>query len=588
MRREPDVAARRRALRDRFPVWHVRSMAEWLDRCAADFGSRPFVLSDTATLTYREVAEHSHRLAAGLSELGVRPGDRVGMLMANYPEFVTLKFAIARLGAVAVPFNYLYRRDELAFVLADSGCRVLVSMTSFAALNYQSMLDDIVPGWDTPGFAERRPNADPVPTLRRVVLVETEEPIRLGVMSVAELARLGQYSRHRSTSLEVDPSGPGDMLYTSGTTGSPKGVVISHDGVLRTAYASALTRAYEDGRRVLFALPCYHMFGYVEGLLSVMFVGGAVVMQPRFTAEGYFRGIEQYRATDMLCVPTMAVAMVESPVRADYDLSSLRALLCGSAAAPIWLWQQIVRDFGVDEIVTGYGMTECGGAMTLTLPEDPLSLTAETVGRPKLAGAAGISGSDALVAYRAVDPDTGEDVPVGAEGELVSAGPATMIGYWNRPTDTANAMRDGWLHSGDLGRVRADGYLQVTGRSKELYKSGGELVMPKEIEDLLAGHEDISQAFAIGLTDERWGEIGCVVVVPTPGASITEDDVLTMCRDKVARFKVPKKVVLYRPEDLPLTPTGKVQKFRLAEQLRAQQLRPRGQAGANGAPCTDS
>jgi len=231
------------------------------------------------------------------------------------------------------------------------------------------------------------------------------------------------------------------------------------------------------------------------------------------------------------------------------------------------LWRKVEDDFGVDEIVTGYGMTECGGAMTLTLPEDPLALTSQTVGRPKLAGAAGVPGTDALVVYRSVDPQTGQPLPIGSEGELASTGPATMIGYWNRPTETAATLRDGWLFSGDLGRVRTDGYLQVTGRSKELYKSGGELVMPKEIEDLLAGHHDISQAFAIGLSDERWGEIGCVVVVPAPGAALTEDDVLALCRANLARFKVPKRVVFAAAEELPTTPTGKVQKFRLTELL---------------------
>jgi fatty-acyl-CoA synthase len=346
------------------------------------------------------------------------------------------------------------------------------------------------------------------------------------------------------------------MLYTSGSTGFPKGVLTSHDAVLRTAYASALTRAYEDGRRILFSLPCYHMFAYIEGMLSVMFVGGAVILQPTFSVEGYFAGIEKHGATDVLCVPTMALAMVESPARRDFDLSSLRAVLCGSAPAPIRLWQQLRDVLGVNEIVTGYGMTECGGAMTLTLPEDPLTRCAETVGRPKLAGAAGVEGTDALVVYETID------------GELVSRGPTTMIGYWNRPQETAMALRGGWLHSGDIGSVGADGYLRITGRSKELYKSGGELVMPKEIEDLVAAYDDISQVYAIGLTDERWGEIGCAVVVPAPGASLTEDEVLARCRSRLARFKVPKKVVFCTADELPTTATGKVQKFRLVERFQ--------------------
>lgn len=562
------IAARRDELLARFPVWRERALDAWLDDCADRYASRPFVLTDDVCLTYQQVADESRRLAAGLMALGVRPGDRVGLVMANYPEFVTVKFAISRVGAIAVPFNYLYRRDELAFVLGDSGCRVLVTMTGFGELDHQSMLDDIVPGWDHDDFAGRADSSDSLAALRHVVVLETDRPRRRGARSVGDLAELGADTADHVVS-QSDPRAPGDILYTSGTTGSPKGVVTSHDGVLRTAFASALTRAYEDGRRILFSLPCYHMFGYVEGLLSVMFVGGAAVLQQRFSAEGYFRGIQRHHATDLLCVPTMAVAMVESPARSSFDLSSLSAILCGSAPAPIWLWQQIERDFGVSEIVTGYGMTECGGAMTLTLPEDALESTSETVGRPKIAGAAGVAGTDALVTYRVVDPTTGADVEPGAEGELLSSGPSTMLGYWNRAAETSAALRRGWLWSGDLGCRRADGYLQVTGRSKELYKSGGELVMPKEIEDLLADHPDISQVFAIGLTDDRWGEIGCVVVVLVPGGVVTEQEVMAICRANLARFKVPKRVVFYRADQLPTTPTGKVQKFRLVQQLRS-------------------
>ena len=545
-----DIDARRELLRRRFAVWQPRTLSDWLDDCAERHGERPMVLTDDRELSYADISAETRCLADGLAALGVRPGDRVAMVMANYPEFVAIKFAIARAGAIAVPLNYLYRSDELRFVLADSGCRVVITMTGFADQDYQAMLDGI---------------PDP-PT---VVLLDTDGRARPGVLTVKGLAALGERNSGASDGRTVDPLGPGDMLYTSGTTGSPKGVLVSHDAVLRTAFASALTRAYQDGRRILFSLPCYHMFGYVEGLLSASFVGGAVIPQTRFSADGYFAGIQRHRATDILCVPTMAVAMIEHPARGDYDLSSLTAILCGSAPAPIWLWERIQAEFGVSEIVTGYGMTEAGGAMTLTRPEDPLELTSNTVGRPKIAGSAGVPGTDALVQYKAVHPESGATLRPGEEGELVSRGPTTMLGYWNRPDDSAATLRNGWLHSGDLGLVRDDGNLQVTGRSKELYKSGGELVMPREIEDVLAAHDAISQVFAIGLPDERWGEIGCVVVVPAPGAAITEADVLAVCRAKLARFKVPKRVVFYRADDLPTTPTGKVQKFRLVQQLRA-------------------
>lgn len=573
------IAERRAALQDRFRSWTPRTLDAWLDACAAEHPERDLVVTDERVLTYGEVADESRRLADGLVALGVRRGDRIGLLMANHADFVPLKFAIARAGAVAIPFNFLYRTDELRYVLRQSDCKVLITNAGFQGLDHAGMLDEIVPGWDGPGFADRAPAGEDAPDgLRHVVLVERAgDPPRPDASTGAALAALGADHPGAADDAGHTPDDVSDLLYTSGSTGSPKGVQVTHDAVLRTGYASALTRAYEDGRRILFSLPCYHMFGYVEGLLSATYVGGAVIMLPSSSAEAYLSAIEKHRATDMLCVPTMAVALVESPLRHETDLSSLSAILCGSAPAPVWLWEQVERDFGVSEIVTGYGMTECGGAMTLTLPEDDLELTSTTVGRPKLAGAAGVPSdvatSGALCVYRTVDPASGEALPDGAVGELVSSGPTTMLGYFGKPEETAAALHadaDGttWLHSGDLGRVREDGYLVLTGRSKEVYKSGGELVMPKEVEEVLGAHPGISQVYAVGVVDDRWGEIGCAVVVRAPGPdgdALAAEDVLAHAKQHLARFKVPKRVEFLDPAQLPTTATGKVQKFRLVE-----------------------
>lgn len=579
-----DIDARRAALRARFPVWTPATLSDFLSRAAAEYGNRPFVLTDERTLSYAEADAWAGELADGLAALGVRPGERVGMLMANYLEFVPVKFAIARAGAVAIPFNYLYRQDELGYVLRQSGCNVLVTMTSFSGLDYLQMLDAIAPGWPAGPTAE-------LPDLRRVVLLDTgvpgeeavpdiggaDGPGHGGVLDVAGLAALGRRNLGAADASAVTPGSPGDILYTSGTTGLPKGVVVSHDAVLRTSYASALTRAYQDGRRILFSLPCYHMFGYVEGLLSVMFVGGAIIPRTAFSPADYFASIERHRATEILAVPTMTVALLEYPGLAGCDLSSLTAILSGAAPAPVWLWHKVRAELGVTEITTGYGMTECGGAMTLTLPEDPLEFHSATVGRPKLAGAAGLDpGVDAqrggdLCVYKTVDPVTGEDLPDGTEGELASTGPTHMLGYWNKPEETAQALRAGWVYSGDLGVVSPDGYLRVTGRSKELYKSGGELVMPKEIEDLLTRHPGVSQAFVVGVADDRWGDIGCAWIVPEPGAFVDAGELIALCQEKLARFKVPRHVLFLSPGELPTTPTGKVQKFRLA-QLAAERV----------------
>ena len=556
------IEQRRQSLRDRFPVWVPRTLDQWLDVCAAEYGQRPLVITDEVTLTYSDVARQSRQLADALVALGVRPGDRVrdadGQLPGVRPLQVRDRPGLARSG---IPFNFLYRREELGYVLEQSQCSVLLTMTGFASLDYLGMLDEITPGW------EHQPAH---PTLRAIAVLSTDGSERAGAMTYADLLELGAAHPGLSDGIPHDPEDIGDMLYTSGSTGLPKGVLVTHDAVLRTGYASALTRAYDDGRRILFSLPCYHMFGYVEGLLSATFVGGAVIPQTKFSAEGYLAGIERHKVDDILCVPTMAVAMVESAAREKYDLSSLTAILCGSAPAPVWLWQQVEKLFGVSEIVTGYGMTECGGAMTLTRPEDSLELTSHTVGRPKAAGAAGVPGTDDLVVYSTVDPVSGEPLPAGETGELVSRGPTTMAGDWNKPAETAAVLSaDGTLRSGDLGHVRADGYLELSGRSKELYKSGGELVMPREIEDLLARHDAVSQVFAIGIVDDRWGEIGCAVIVRAPGSSITEDEVIAYCKQHLARFKVPKRVLFLDAAQLPTTPTGKVQKFRLVEMVAA-------------------
>lgn len=550
-----DIEQRRSRLRERFPRWVPRTLGAWLDHCAAAYGDRPFVIGDEITLSYAETARWADRMADGLAALGVRTGDRVGILLANYPEFVPLKFAVAKTGAVAVPFNYLYRAEELAYVLEQSECSVLITMTGFGDLDYLGILDRIAPGW-----AEGKPEG--LPHLRHVVLLSTDGRDRDGVQTVTGLGELGDENAGLAEDA-AQPGDVGDMLYTSGTTGSPKGVLVTHDAVQRTAYASALTRAFEDGRRILFSLPCYHMFGYVEGLLATMVVGGAIIPQTTFDPVRCFEGIQRHRATDILCVPTMTVALLEHPRRREFDLSSLSAILSGAAPAPVWLWERVSAELGVDEIVTGYGMTECGGAMTLTLPEDELSYSSNTVGRSKLAGSAGVPGEDAITVYKTIDPVTGEDLPPHTDGELASRGPTNMLGFWNKPEETAAATRDGWVVSGDLGRVREDGYLEVTGRSKELYKSGGELVMPKEIEDLLSTHPAISQVFAIGVPDERWGDVGCVCVVRAPGHQISRDEVIALCKEKLARFKVPKHVLFLDAVELPTTPTGKVQKFRL-------------------------
>ncbi|TXL75413.1 acyl--CoA ligase [Vineibacter terrae] len=556
---------RRAALAARHPTWNPTTLDAILAATAARHADRPLVLSDDATLTYRDVMARADALARGLRLEGVRAGDRVALVMANHPDFVPLVFAIWRLGAAAIPVNFLFKARELAYVVGQSECRVVITMAAFRGLDYLAAFDEIAPGW-------REGQSTAFPHLRSVIVHGGEDG---AASSYTALLARGQADTTTLPPNPADPLDPAVVMYTSGTTGLPKGVIQTHDNLARSAYAGAYHQAFEDGRRTLFALPLYHAFALVEGLLAALFVGGAIIPQLIFDATAMLAGIERHRATYLMAVPTMSVALVEHPDIGRYDLSSLEAILSAAAPTPVRIWQQIKDRLGIREVFTGYGMTEVGAATTLTAPNDDLSVVAQTVGRLMDAGAAGIAERDGVLAeYKTVDPLTGEDLPAGSVGELCSRGPTSTSGYFAKPAETAALfLPGGWVRSGDLGRVRPDGYLELTGRSKELYKSGGELVSPKEVEDLLTGHPAVAQAFAVGVPDDRWGEIGCAWIVLSPGATVTADALINLARERLARFKVPKHVLFLDAAELPTTPTGKVQKFRLVEMAR-QRLQP--------------
>lgn len=556
---------RRAALAAHYPTWQPATLDAVLSAAAARHPDRPMVLTDDATLTYREIVARADVLARGLRGEGVRAGDRVALVMANHTDFVPLVFAIWRLGAAAIPVNFLFKARELAYVVGQSECRVVITMAAFRGLDYLAAFDEIAPGW-------RAGTPAAFPHLRSVIIHGGDAD------SARSLEAMTARGAADSTPLAPNPTGPLEpavVMYTSGTTGLPKGVIQTHDNLARSAYAGAYHQAFEDGRRTLFSLPLYHAFALVEGLLAAMFVGGAIIPQLVFDATTMLAGIERHRATYLMAVPTMSVALVEHPDIDRYDLSSLQAVLSAAAPTPVRIWQQLKDKLGVQEVFTGYGMTEVGAATTLTAPNDDLSIVAQTVGRLMDAGAAGIPERGGVLAeYKTVDPLTGEDLPPGSVGELCSRGPTSTSGYFAKPAETAALfLPGGWVRSGDLGRVRPDGYLELTGRSKELYKSGGELVSPKEVEELLSSHPAVAQAYAVGVPDDRWGEMGCAWIVPSPGATVTADELIDLARQRLARFKVPKHVLFLDAADLPTTATGKVQKFRLVEMAR-QRLQP--------------
>lgn len=557
---------RRDALEARHPEWISRTTAQLLDAASTEFADRPFVLGDDHTYTYAEMQQWSIRLAAGLIAIGVQPGEHVAVDMANLPEKVALKFAVARVGAVTVSINFMLRHEEMHYVLDQSDASVLITMDHFRSLDYLDALDRIEPTWET------RAGGATLPRLRHIFVFGTDGPPARG-RPLEDLVKLGEVMTDGlvlQRTRAADPHATSDLLYTSGTTGSAKGVLLEHDAVLRTAYASAYTRAFQDGRRILFALPIYHVFGYVEATLAVLFAGGAICPQAVFNADHMLHSVSRHHIDEMICVPAMTSVILSTAREGDYDLSSLNTMFSSGAAHSQGMWTEIVDLLGVEELYTAYGQTETTASTMCTRPGDPIDRLIGTNGCVKQAGVAGEPDlGGALGVYRVVDPASGTDVAQGEIGELLVRGPLVTRGYYNKPQETAETFdAEGWLRTGDLGRFDEQGYLVLTGRRKESYRCGGELVLPSEVEAVLAGHPAVAAAHVVGVPHERMGEVGCAWIVPAGESRPVPDELIEYCAGRLARFKVPASVLFIEADELPMTVTGRVQKFRLAERAR--------------------
>jgi fatty-acyl-CoA synthase len=555
---------RRRVLNEQFAPWTSRTLSQHIDHVASRYETLPLVITDDREYTYRDIQQWSIRLAAGLVELGIKPGEHVALVMANHPEFVALKFAIARVGAVCVPINFLLREQELTYVLRQSQSVALITMDRFRASDYVAMLDTMMPGWELGGGGER------FAILRDVVVFSAEGRSRRW-RSVADIEALGtddSAAKLDACDRTADPSQPADILYTSGTTGSPKGVLLTHDMLVRTAFASANGRGLRPGHRVVFSLPMYHVFGYIECLLALSFAGGAVVPRLAFDPVDILSAVPRHRANEIACVPTMTFALLDEARRNQYDFSTINVMYSSGGPQPESIFDEMKEVFGPDEMVHGYGQTETTAAMTASAPEASQEELRRTNGRPRAAGIAGDATLGGVLAvYKVIDIETGADLPAGTRGQLVARGPAITPGYFDKPDETAAAFdENGWFKTGDVGIIDAQGRVVLLGRVKDTYRCGGEMVMPKEIENLLVEHPGVTEAHVVGVPHPRMGEVGCaVIVVAGAGARPTEEELIELCRSRLARFKVPAHVVFMAASDLPVTVTGRVQKFRLAE-----------------------
>ena len=507
-----------------------------LGRTVAAHGDRDALVSVEQGLrfTYREFAAAVDEVAAGLMALDVQVGDRVGIWSPNCAEWVLVQYATARIGAILVTINPAYRVAELEYVLNQSGTSVLVAAESFSHSDYRGMIEEV---WDR------------VPA-RRAVYLQTSDWDEL--LAGGEAVSADQLAE-RSAGLR--PDDPINIQYTSGTTGFPKGAVLSHRNILNNGFFVGEACGYTSADRVCIPVPFYHCFGMVLGNLACTTHGSAMVVPAAgFDAAAALRACEQERCTSLYGVPTMFIAELGEPDLGEYDLSSLRTGIMAGSPCPVEVMKQVVDRMNMDEVTIAYGMTETSPVSTQTSVDDSLDKRVSTVGR-----------AHPHVEVRIVDPDTGETVLRGQAGEFMTRGYSVMLGYWDDEARTAEAIDgQGWMHTGDLAVMDDDGYLNIVGRIKDMIIRGGENVYPREIEEYLYRHPDVVEVQVIGVPDARYGEEIMAWVQLRDGASPDADGIKEFCQGQIAHYKIPRYIKF--ADEFPMTITGKIQKYLMREQ----------------------
>jgi fatty-acyl-CoA synthase len=525
------------------------------DQTVARYGDRPALIVHQQGInwTWNELAAHVDAFAAGLVAVGLQPGDRVGIWSPNNAEWVITQFATAKAGLILVNINPAYRLAEVEYALNKVGCQALVSATRFKTSDYIGMINTLAPE-----LAVSRPGqlrSARLPALRSVIQIGGDDP---GTFAFEKIAHHGRdVDRHRLRELVslLQFDDPINIQFTSGTTGQPKGATLTHHNIMNNGFFLGEVMHYTEQDKVCIPVPMYHCFGMVIGVLACVTHGAAIV----FPGEGFdplatLQTVAEYHCTSLYGVPTMFIAELDHPEFARFDLSSLRTGMMAGAPCPVEIMRRCIRDMHLAEMTIGYGMTETSPVSTQTRIGDALDKQVGTVGRvhPNLE-------------IKIVDTE-GRVVPRGVTGELCTRGYSVMLGYWDDAERTAEAIdRAGWMHSGDLATMDADGYCAIVGRIKDMVIRGGENVYPREIEEFLYSHPAIADVQVFGVPDERFGEELCAWIKLRSGATLTGDDVKAFCKDQIAHYKVPRHVRFV--DDFPMTVTGKMQKYLMREKM---------------------
>jgi fatty-acyl-CoA synthase len=519
-----------------------------LDRTAERVPDRDALVSvhQGVRFTYAQFRAAVEEVARGLLALGVEPGERVGIWSPNNAEWVTLQYATAKVGAILVNVNPAYRTSELAYALGQSGVSTLVLAPRFRTADYLDMLGQVA--GDLPALT------------RRVVLGPDTPPGAMGWDDLREAAGKVPAERLREREALLQFDDPINIQYTSGTTGFPKGATLSHHNILNNGFFIGEGCRYGEADRVCIPVPLYHCFGMVLGNLACTTHGAAMVYPDEaFDPVATLAAVQSERCTSLYGVPTMFIAELEHPRFHEFDYSSLRTGIMAGSPCPVEVMKKVQADMHMDEVTICYGMTETSPVSFQTAPDDPVDKRVSTVGR-----------IHPHVEAKVIDPDNGRIVPRETPGELCTRGYLVMLGYWENDEATAAAIdRAGWMHTGDLATVDADGYANVVGRIKDMVIRGGENIYPREVEEFLYQHPAVSDVQVVGVPDPRYGEELCAWVRLKEGHSVDGEELRAWCRGKIATFKIPRywKFV----DEFPMTVTGKVQKFKMRETSIAEE-----------------
>ncbi|MEM4657640.1 MAG: AMP-binding protein [Candidatus Methanosuratincola sp.] len=538
------------------------TIPEHFAEVAARFGGREAVVSlkQRKRLTYTELSSAIDTLARGLVGQGFGKGSRIGIWSTNNLEWLLLQMATARIGAILVNINPANRIRELSHALCTSEVEGLFVIPRFRTSDYVGMLAEMIP--ELKKMPPGRWKSSDFPALRSIVVYDPEDaagterphPGFLTWQDVLEASRLVATERLEEMTEILDRDDPINIQFTSGTTGFPKAVVLTHHNILNNAYFSAEAMRFTERDRLAVPVPFYHCFGMVLANLLCLSVGACIVIpSEHFDALETLEAVERERCTAIHGVPTMFIAELEHPRFKEFDLSTLRTGIMAGAPCPPHLIRRVMEEMHCREILIGYGETEASPLTHLTSPEDTLEHRTETVGR-------NLPHQEVKV----VDISTGRTVPLGIVGEICFRGYHVMRGYYGDEEATRKAIdAHGWLHSGDLGTMDEDGYVRITGRLKEMIIRGGENIYPREIEDFIFTHPKVAQVAVFGIPDEFYGEEVMAWIKLHAGEKATEEEIREFCRGKIAHFKIPKYI--WFVEEFPMTVTGKIQKFRMRE-----------------------